>query len=138
MLSTSMFLSIFFGTLGVIFGIMIPFVFLPMKRHLEAIKENVEPIREIKEEAMRIGLTEIFQRRTTEHHSLPPEKAKRKEELLTKGRRYGLVQTEAEELKALLREDAQDDFARGLIGTIAIIGIIALIGAVVSNLTKKR
>ncbi|GAI81387.1 unnamed protein product [marine sediment metagenome] len=72
-----------------------------------------------------------------EHDPLPPEKARRKEELLLKGRLYGLAQNEAEELKALLSEEAWSDFAAGLIGMIAVLGLLALIGAFIDSLTRR-
>lgn len=62
----------------------------------------------------------------------------RKQELLEKGKKYGLLASEAGELQALLEEEARDDFAKGVLTAaafaVAAIGIIALIGA----LSKKQ
>jgi len=42
------------------------------------------------------------------------------------------------EIEGLLRRKAQDDFARGEIGALALIGIQAVIGAFADSLRKKR
>ena len=139
MLTTTIFIAIFFGTLSLIFGLLIPLFLIPIKNDIASIRESVKPLKQIEDEARRLGLHEYFKSlfKTEEHHSLPPEKARRKEELLSRGRLYGLDPYEADELKRLLNEEAQNDFVAGLIGTVAVIALIVLIAAFVNSLVKK-
>ena len=72
------------------------------------------------------------------HHSLPPEQARRRDELLHLGRVEGLDEAQAQELRELLNEDARDDLARGILGALAFVAIIAAIGAIVNAITRRR
>jgi len=139
MLTTTIFLATFFGTLALILGLLFPLLLIPLRDDIRDIRRSVEPLKQIDEEARRLGLHEYFKTlmKGKEHDPLPPEKARRKEELLLKGRLYGLAQNEAEELKALLSEEAWSDFAAGLIGMIAVLGLLALIGAFIDSLTRR-
>jgi hypothetical protein len=140
MLTTAIFLPVFFGTLALVLALLIPFFLLPLKNDLAEIKECTKPIKQLDEEIHRLGLSEFARSflQPGEHHSLPPEKALRKDELLNLARIHGLEPGEAEELKQLLNEEAASDFAAGLIGAIAAIGIIALIGAFINSLTRRQ
>lgn len=139
MLTTGTFLAVFFGTLGLFLALFIPFCLLPLMKDLAIIRDAVKPIQQFSDEINRIGIQKFVGSlaKETKHHSLPPEKEQRKQELLNKSQSYGLIPNEAEELKRLLNEDATSDFTNGLIGAIALIGTIALIGVVIDNLTKK-
>ena len=88
------------------------------------------------------GLNDLASRVTppqnnTEHHSLPLEKAARRDELTKRGKVYGLTIEEGKELESLLREDAQDDFSRGVLNFLAFIAISAAIIAIIKALSKK-
>ena len=144
MLTIDIFLATWFGTLALVLGLLIPLLLLPMKDDIRDIKESVKPLKEIDEEAHRLGIREYMRRivqpipNTEEHQSLPPEKAQRKEELLYRGQFYGLDPNEAEELKRLLNEETWNDFAAGLIGIVAAIGLIALIAIFIDSVTRRR
>lgn len=139
MLTTGIFLTVFLGTLTIILGLFISLFLVPLKNDIRDIRDSVQPLKQIDEEARRLGLHEYLRAllKTEEHHSLPSEKAQRKEELLDKGRTHGLDTNEADELKRLLNEETWNDFASGLIGVVAAIGLIALIGAFISSLTRR-
>lgn len=139
MLTTAIFLSVYLGTLALILGLLLPLFLIPLRDDIREIRRSVEPLKQIDEEARRLGLHEYFKTLAEgkEHDPLPPEKARRKEELLLRGRLYGLAQNEAEELKALLNEEAWSDFATGALGVIAILGLLALIGAFIDSLTRR-
>lgn len=139
MLTTGIFLAVFLGTLAIILAVLIPLFIVPLKKDLAEIRDCVKPLKQIDEEARRLGLHEYFKSlvKPEDHCSLPPEKAQRKEEFLNRARLYGLEPNEADELKKLFNEEAASDFAAGLIGVVAAIGLIALIGAFISSLTKR-
>ena len=65
---------------------------------------------------------------------LTPEKAQRRNELMTKGRVFGLDQAEANELEALLREEAYERFAQG---SVALLGFLALAAFVIALFSSK-
>jgi hypothetical protein len=140
MLTTSIFLAVIFGTWGIVLVLLIPFCLVPLRNDVAIIRDSVKPLKQLDEEVNRLGLREFLKSlgREKNQHSLTPEKAQRKEELLNKGQTYGLDPSEAEELKGLLNEETLSNFANGLIGTIAVIGIIALIGAFIDSLSKKK
>jgi hypothetical protein len=75
--------------------------------------------------------------RRKKSHSLPPDRATRRDELVRQGREYGLTDPESNELQALLQEDARDDFANGIIGLMAFGLILAGVVAIVRSLSKK-
>lgn len=138
MLTTGIFLTVFLGTIAIILAVLIPLFIVPLKKDLAEIRDSLKPLKQMDEEAHRLGLHEYFKSlvKPEEHHTLPPEKAQRKEELLNRGRLYGLDANEADELKKLLNEEAASDLAAGLIGVVAAIGLIALIGAFISSLRR--
>jgi len=68
------------------------------------------------------------------NNPLTPEKAKRRDELMQKGRLLGLNQVEADELEALLREEAFERFAAG---SLALLGFLALAGFVIALFSSK-
>lgn len=72
-----------------------------------------------------------------QHHSLSPEKAAERNQLREAGQQGQLEPTEAERLRQLLLEDANDDFARGAIGILAFIAITIGITAIIASLSKK-
>jgi len=57
--------------------------------------------------------------------------------LTKRGKVYGLTIEEGKELESLLREDAQDDFSRGVLNFLAFIAISAAIIAIIKALSKK-
>ncbi|NVM23789.1 MAG: hypothetical protein HWN68_18675 [Desulfobacterales bacterium] len=65
---------------------------------------------------------------------LTPEKAQRRNELMTKGRAFGLDQAEANELEALLREEAYERFTAG---GAALLGFLALAALVIALFSSK-
>ena len=69
--------------------------------------------------------------------SLPPEKAARRDYLREQASAYGLPEEEANELRALLEEDARDDLAKGLISMAAFVLILVGISAVITGLSRK-
>lgn len=65
---------------------------------------------------------------------LTPEKIAKRDQLLEKGRLYGLNPEEVQELRAILEEGARDAAAGNLL---ALFGFIFLIGLLASALSKK-
>jgi len=65
---------------------------------------------------------------------LTPEKIARRDQLLERGRLYGLNPEEVQELRAILEEGARDAAAGSIF---ALLGFIFLIGLLVSALSKK-
>lgn len=66
----------------------------------------------------------------TTGHSLPPEKAAERDRLTLVARSRYLMEPEAIRLRQLLREDALNDLAKGAIGILAFIGIMAVLKAI--------
>jgi hypothetical protein len=100
MLTTDIFLSVFLGTLAIILGLLIPLFLIPLKNDVADIRDGVKPIKQIDEEMRRLGLHEYLKSlaKPEAHQSLPPEKARRKEELLYRGRACGLDPNELRNL----------------------------------------
>ena len=67
------------------------------------------------------------------NNPLTPEKAKRRDELMQKGRLFGLAQAEADELEALLREEAFERFAQGSLALLAFLALAAFVVALFSS-----
>jgi hypothetical protein len=65
---------------------------------------------------------------------LTPEKIARRDQLLEKGRTYGLNPNEVQELRVILEEGAKDAAAGNFL---ALVGIIFLIGLLLSALSEK-
>ena len=74
---------------------------------------------------------------STNHHSLSPDKAARRNQLIEMGKAYGLTSEESAELQALLQEDARNDLANGLLNVIAFGIILIAIGAIIKSLSKS-
>lgn len=72
----------------------------------------------------------------TEHHSLSPDKAMRRDQLVQVGKIYGLSNAEANELQALLQEDARNDFTNGIFNALAFALLMFAIGAIIKSLSK--
>ena len=62
-------------------------------------------------------------------HSLSPELAAERDRLISIAKVQPLPEPEATRLRQLLREDALNDLAKGAIGILAFIGIMAIIAA---------
>jgi len=70
----------------------------------------------------------------TTGNSLPPELAAERDNLISIAKVQPLPEPEATRLRQLLREDALNDLAKGAIGILAFIGIMAIIAA----MTKEQ
>ena len=66
----------------------------------------------------------------TTGQSLPSEQAAERDELTSSARFRSLTELEATRLQQLLREDALNDLAKGAIGVLAFIGIMAILSAI--------
>lgn len=62
-------------------------------------------------------------------HSLPPDLAAERDKLISIAKVGPLPDHEANRLRQLLREDALNDLAKGALGILAFIGIMAIIAA---------
>ncbi len=62
-------------------------------------------------------------------HSLPPDLAEERDRLISIAKVQPLPEPDATRLRQLLREDALNDLAKGAIGILAFIGIMAVIAA---------
>lgn len=71
------------------------------------------------------------------NNPLTPEKAQRRDELMAQGRTIGLNQTEADELEALLREEAFERFAAGSLALLAFLALAATVIALFSSKGKQ-
>ena len=131
-------------TLEVLFGAFLAVALgfgIPLIINTVEIKKGIEPIKDMERWLKERGLEQIFKQSShenVEHHSLPPEEAQRRDLLIAKGREYGLDPYEAEELRGLLDRDARSDFASGIIGFLAFLGIAVAIGVLIQELTRKR
>lgn len=76
--------------------------------------------------------------KSSQQHSLPPELAAERDNLIGLGRQRGLLPDEAERLAELLKEDARDEFGRGILSVIAFGLIMVAITAIVSALAKSK
>lgn len=74
---------------------------------------------------------------TPEHHSLSIEDEQRRDELVRLGRTRGLSDEEARELDSLLRQDAADDLAKGVLTFVAFTLVVAGIAALVLGLSRR-
>lgn len=72
------------------------------------------------------------------HHSLSPEKTAERDYLTARGKSVGLTQPEAIRLKALLEEDARNDFNNGLMGLLAFAALLVIVGVIVESLQRNR
>ena len=65
--------------------------------------------------------------------SLSPEKVVERDQLVALARTGSLNEQDATRLRELLREDALNDLAKGAIGVLAFIGILAVLNALSKN-----
>jgi len=131
-LTLEIFLAIFIPVSSAIFGLLYWI-------HSD-VRKIVEPITTASKWLQERGLQDIFKDISSEKgklHSLSPEEEGRRDELLELGRTRGLSEEERAELEKLLRKDAQTDFAEGVISFIVFLGIMVMIAALVSALTRK-
>lgn len=63
MLTTGVFLAVYFGTLGVIVALLIPFCLLPLRNDVAIIRDSVKPVKQLDEEIGRLGLPEFLKSR---------------------------------------------------------------------------
>lgn len=73
---------------------------------------------------------------STNHQSLSPDKATRRDQLIEVGKAHGLTSEESAELQTLLQEDARNDLTNGLLNVIAFGIIVIAIGAIIKSLSK--
>ena len=144
MLTTGVFLAVFFGTLGLLLAILIPLYMIPLRQDVREIRDGLKPVTELEKVVRRWleqrGLDSLFKSRADpqEPDPLSPEKVRRRDELINKGKIYGLSPEETSELKKLLEEDARDDFISGVINFLAFIGLLVIIDKLVSELTRQN
>ena len=80
------------------------------------------------------ALIDTVKKFTGSGNPLTPEKIARRDQLLEKGRLYGLNPEEVQELRAILEEGARDAAAGNIL---ALFGFIFLIALLASALSKK-
>ena len=144
-MTTDTFLAIFLPVSFLIFTVILMFLFhygryiRNIDKTLTRIETAVKPIAEIDSWLRKRGLDTIVPPESgAGSHSLPPNEADRRDELLSRARDYELTEAEAEELRCLLQKDAQSDFANGVISGLAFLGIMAGIIAIIDALSKKK
>jgi len=136
-MTTGIFLAIFLPISFFLAGLLLYYM-RSIDKTVIKIEEGLKPVREMSNWIQRRGLETTFKSQIEEgSHSLPPEKAAMRDELLRKAKVYGITQAEATELRNLLQEDAQSDLAKGLISFLAFLGIMAAIMAFINAITKK-
>ncbi len=133
-------LDIFLWVSGILFALLVALL-VPvygLRADLKPIASLVKTVDNwLREKGLDKALARITQQGETSHHSLPPEKAARRNQLVEFGKLRGLNDVEAAELQALLQEDARDDFTRGVLGFLAFTALIVAIGAIIKSLSKS-
>ena len=136
-MTTGIFLAIFLPVSFFLTGLLFYYMH-SIDKTVTRIEENLKPVKEMSNWIQQRGLETIFKSQIKEgSHSLSPDKAAIRDELLRKAREYGLDPAETIELRNLLQEDAQSDFAKGVISFLAFLGIMVAIIAFVNAITKK-
>lgn len=110
---------------------------IPILLNTIGIRSDLKPITSLVksvEEWIRVrGMDSVFLGKIAEAdttgHSLPPELAAERDRLIAIAKVQPLPDPEANRLRQLLREDALNDLAKGAIGILAFIGIMAIIAA---------
>lgn len=133
------------GCIAIIITIIVAFTTfaLYVNNRVKKVEKLVEPMAPVIKEVdnwLKIrGLNGLFEGEQSKntHHSLPSEEARRRDQLIQKGKQYGLDQYEAEQLKRLLDEDARSDVASGIISALAFVLIVVAIAALISALTRR-
>jgi hypothetical protein len=106
-------------------------------------KEFADLIKQIGMQELAKRISQLFEKLLRERPSekindpLPPEKIKRRDYLLDKGKKVGLTKDEANELKEILEEEAREAFISGLIGALAFAVLLLFIGLLVASLSEK-
>ena len=147
-METPLTIPIFLGVTLALFGIWLAIFhswFSRIMNRLDRIAEALLPVSQISSWVQQKGLERFFKgfgNDNPAHKSwgnpLSLQEQRRRDELLQKGSAEGLTPWEAEELQALLRKEAQDDFAKGMLTFIAFLGVLALIKALVDSLERKK
>jgi F0F1-type ATP synthase beta subunit len=106
-------------------------------------KEFADIIKQIGMQELGKRISQLFEKLLRERPSekindpLPPEKIKRRDYLLDKGKKVGLTKDEANELKEILEEEAREAFTSGLIDALAFAGLLLFVGLLVASLSEK-
>jgi hypothetical protein len=134
-------------------GILGPLLYYTLSK-VDSIKTTIDtsisPLKEFADLIKQMGMQEfakkfsrlfetLIQERPSEktNDPLPPEKIKRRDYLLDKGKGVGLTKDEANELKGILEEEAREAFVAGLIGALAFAGLLLFIGLLIASLSEK-
>jgi len=137
--------TLFLWVNGVIIALLLAFLGLLLRQHsdiapisLLAKRIQAKAIdRWLEERGLGSNISEQQMPSSTEHHSLPPEKAIRRDQLVNMGKIRGLNTIEANELQALLQEDARSDFTNGILNALAFAVLMLAIGAIIKGLSQK-
>lgn len=133
-------IDIFLWVNGIIFAVLIAMFVCLYTLRLD-LKPLTSLVKTIDDWLRKKGLNGAFiggdEQTKASHHSLSPEKAARRDLLLQLSRTYGLTDLEANELQALLQEDARDDFNRGILSLLAFAAIMLAIGAIIRSLSRR-
>jgi hypothetical protein len=132
--------EMFLWATALTYAILLAFL-IPMVIELFQIRGDIKPISAFVNDIDKFfrvrGLTDLTKTlpksKAPEHHSLPVDKAAERDNLTRLRQTRGLTDFEANRLKALLQEDANDDLAKGVIGILAFVAIIAIINAISSR-----
>lgn len=125
--------------LGLGFGISILIEILHLRGDIKPISSLVKDVDSFFRSSGLGKLVEGVAKRYSDsgHQSLSPEKAAERDAFIAIGRERGLLPPEAARLKELLEEDARNEFASGLLGVLAFAGIMIIIGAIISRLSRE-
>ncbi len=138
--------EVFFYVTGITLAILLALI-IPMLVEIVKFRGDIKPICSLVNDVdgffRQRGLegfskTGFTRTSVSKHHSLPPEKALERDNLTARGKSNGLTPIEADRLKQLLQEDANDELAKGVFGILAFIAIIIAIDALIKNLSKGR
>lgn len=131
-LSQGLYLATFFPVIGILLCVL-----LYQAKCLHDIDKNTKILTQLDDWFTKRGIDTALGGSRIPHHSLPYDKAVRRDELIQLGSVGGLIETEAQELKMLLDEDARDDLVSGVLSLVAFVVILAGIAVVVDAITKK-
>lgn len=120
---------------------------IPMLINVIALRGDVKPIasaiKDVNNFFMSRGLGSILgahgsQESGQGHHSLPLEKARKRDALIAKGKSKGLPDIELDELKQLLLEDARDELRSGTISPLAFGTLATTTASIIESLSKAQ
>ena len=128
--------DIFLWASGIILSIGVTLLILILLNTL-GIRSDLKPItslvKSVEEWIRDRGMDAVFLGKIagadTTGHSLSPELAAERDRLISIAKVQPLPEPEATRLRQLLRDDALNDLAKGAIGILAFIGIMAVIAA---------